>query len=118
MKKLGALLIALALAAAACATDDATRPLPKPGDPPTSVADLTDCRTMAAQIAGRVASIYRARDDTSMFILIVDGDPACATDLTGVNESGVHYSDTPVEAAKCPVCDGQPMPANTFPGLQ
>ncbi len=118
MKKLGALLIALALAAAACATDDGPRPLPKPGDPPTSVADVPDCRTIEAELVGRVASIYRARDAEDMFILVVDGDPTCATDLGGVNDSGVVPGDTPVDAAKCPVCDGQPMPANTFPGLQ
>ena len=49
MKKLGALLIALVLAAAACGTDDGLRPLPKPGDPPTSLNDVPNCGAIAPE---------------------------------------------------------------------
>jgi hypothetical protein len=120
MKKLGTLLTALVLAAvAACATDDAPqRPLPKPVDPPTSISDLVECRNVEAELVGRLATIYRALDAPDMFVLILEGDPTCATDESGVIDSHVVPDTTPVEAARCPICAGQPMPAGTFPGLQ
>ena len=117
MKKLGALLIAL-LAATACDTGDGLRPLPKPDDPPTSISDVPECAAIRAEIVGRVASIYRAQENPEIFILIVDDFPACATDDGGVNDSGVVPSEKPVGADVCPLCKGEPMPANTFPGLQ
>jgi hypothetical protein len=118
MKKLGALLIAM-LAAAACETGDGLRPLPKPDDPPTQLSDVPECGAISSELVGHAASIYRARDNPQIYILIVDDHPACATDDGGVNDSGVVPVETAVEASKCPICeDGQPMPANTFPGLQ
>ena len=120
MKKLAALFVTLALGATACAVDDPPpRPINKPGDPPQSVAELPECRNVHTVIVGRVASIYQARDpEGAFFILIVEEDPTCATDEDGVNESGVVPSEAPVEAARCPICDGDPMPSVRFPGLQ
>jgi hypothetical protein len=119
MNKLAVLFVTLALGATACGVDDPSRPpINKPGDPPQSVADLPECRNIYASLQNHVASIYQARDpEGDFFILIVDDDPACATDEQGVNDSGIIPSQTPVEKARCPICDGEPMPSIRFPGL-
>jgi hypothetical protein len=119
MKKLAVLFVTLALGATACGTDDPPqKQIGKPGDPPQSVADLPECRNVLPDIVGHVASIYQARDpEGEFYILIVADVPTCATDEEGVNESGIIPSQAPVEAARCPICDGEPMPSIRFPGL-
>jgi hypothetical protein len=119
MKKLAVLFVTLALGATACGTDDPPpRQIQKPGDPPQSVADLPECRNVVPEIVGHLASIYQARDpEGEFYILVVADTPTCATDEEGVNESGIIPSQAPVEAARCPICDGEPMPSIRFPGL-